>query len=111
MDIAIIKITGEIKEALRGYAERLKSNLQRSGTSAKIIYNKSLPLDAYGEIHPVQECEIGWKSGGSLPLKTYANAIVKDNYSIQLVWTGLPEAVEQDIAKIKEIFKAIDLEP
>jgi TolB-like protein len=109
--ISISKITGEVKESFRGFPEGLKRALQEEGTNVKIIYNRSMPPDAYGEIHPAQECEIDWKYGGSTTLKTYAIAIVKDNYRIQLVWTDLPEAVEQDIAKIKAIFKAIDLEP
>jgi tetratricopeptide (TPR) repeat protein len=109
--ISIGKITGEVKESLRGFAEVFIRALQEEGTSFKITYNRSMPPDTYGETHPAQECEIGWKDKRSVTLKTYANAIVKDNYRIHLLWSDLPEVAEQDLAEIKEIFKAIDLEP
>jgi hypothetical protein len=111
MTISFIEITDEVKESLHGYAERLKNAFQESGTNVKIIYKRSLPSDAYGEIHPARECEIDYESGGSLPLKTYVNTIYKDNYRIGLYWTDLPEVVEQDMAMIKETFRAIDLDP
>ena len=109
--IVIYKITGETKEHLSEAVEGSKELLQKYGTDIKIIYNKSLPPDTYGVDHLAQEYEIDFKYGGAMPLKIYNNAIVKEDYFIILYWTIPPGAIEKDMAKIKALFKTIDLEP
>ncbi len=88
-----------------------KEILQRIGPIIKTTYNRPLPPDTYGVDHPAQEYEIDFKYGGAMPLKVYYNAIVKEDYFIILGWTLPPGAIEKDKAKIKAIFKTIDLKP
>jgi hypothetical protein len=106
MNIAVDKVTGDIKEFLQGYANNYAKVLETIGTDVEIIYNKPLPEDTYGEEFLAQEFEVEWMFGGSTLLTSYINVIVKEGY-----WIALQGHVMGDIDELKGIYETIDLEP
>jgi hypothetical protein len=106
MNIAVDRVTGDIKEFLQGYAELYAKVLETIGTDVEIIYNKPLSPDTYGEEFPAQEFEVEWTFGGSTMLTSYINVIVKEGY-----WIALQGHVMGDIDELKAIYETIDLEP
>ena len=106
MNIAVDRVTGDIKEFLQDYAKGYAKVLETMGTDVEIIYNKPLPADLYGEELPAQEFEVEWMFGGSTLLTSYINVIVKKGY-----WIALQGHVMGDIDELKAIYETIDLEP
>jgi hypothetical protein len=110
MSSSVLKITGDVNESLQGFAENYKKFFQ--GTDIKIIYNKPLPPDTYGEDYPAYEYEIEYKWQGKFEFTVYCNVIAKEGYFI-LVFYTFSRAVDraEAEAEAKAIFKTIDLKP
>jgi adenylate cyclase len=113
--VRVEKITGNVKDFLHEFEERIKKAFENLGTNVRIIYNKPLPPETYGEDYPSQELEISWLFGGigGAPLRCYINVITKGEYIISMqgqINDGTVGTVE-DINRVKAIFKTINLEP
>jgi hypothetical protein len=74
----------------------------------KIIYDKPLPLETYGEDYPAQEFTIEWKYQGTRPITSYYNVIVKDGHYILMMHIMGSESGKID--DVKAIFRTINLE-
>ncbi|MFH1135331.1 MAG: hypothetical protein V1816_04520, partial [Pseudomonadota bacterium] len=92
--------------------EKLKSFFEQMSNDVKIVYNRPLSSDGYGEEHPAQEYEIEWNYQNVMAMTTYVNAIEKDGYNIGLVYNFIRD-IERDarIEDAKAIFKTINLDP
>ena len=112
MILRVVKITGDVNESLQGSAEHYKKTLGKLGTDIKIIYNKPLPPDTYGEDYPAYEYEMEWKFRGTFEFTTYCNDIAKEGYLISVSYNFF-RAVDRASAEAeaKAIFETIDLKP
>jgi hypothetical protein len=108
VNVEVQKVAGDVKQLLNGFAQGYAKFLEERGigTDVKIIYNKPLDPDVYGEEYPAQEFELEWKYQGQTLLTTYVNLIIKAGYYI-----SMQGHVLGDIEKVKAIFETIDLEP
>ena len=85
--LRVLKITGDVNESLQGSAEYFEKAVGKQATDVKVIYNKPLPPDTYGEDHPAYEYEVEWKVQGGFELTTYCNMIAKEGHLIALYYT------------------------